>query len=208
MNLDKLFPMQKVLDDRILDKHPELKGQNNLDWKILALQVELGECANEWRGFKKWSKDREPRTRKRIDCEKCDGTGIGTKYLKNCSRCKGSGKRKINPLLEEFVDCLHFILSIGNEVKCEANQSIKMINSHTDWILENRDVKNTTITEQFIIVFADITEFYHLRGSDEYYQMASEFFILGEKLGFTDKQVEQAYISKNEINHARQQNGY
>ncbi|GGA31310.1 hypothetical protein GCM10011384_20990 [Psychrobacillus lasiicapitis] len=30
---------------------PELRGQNNPDWKILVLQVELGECANEWRGF-------------------------------------------------------------------------------------------------------------------------------------------------------------
>ena len=40
MNLSKLFEMQRELDERIMDEHPELKGQNNLDWKILALQVE------------------------------------------------------------------------------------------------------------------------------------------------------------------------
>lgn len=40
MNLSKLFEEQQKLDEHIMDEHPELKGQNNLDWKILALQVE------------------------------------------------------------------------------------------------------------------------------------------------------------------------
>jgi dimeric dUTPase (all-alpha-NTP-PPase superfamily) len=53
--------LQSELDSHIMDEHPELKGQDNSDWKVLALLVELGECANEWRGFKKWSKDQDPR---------------------------------------------------------------------------------------------------------------------------------------------------
>nr|QRZ17780.1 dUTP diphosphatase [Virgibacillus sp. AGTR] len=56
MNLNKLFPIQKELDTRI-EREKGLEGQNLLDKKILALQVELGELANEWRGFKFWSKD-------------------------------------------------------------------------------------------------------------------------------------------------------
>lgn len=49
MNLQKLFETQTQLDEHIYTKHPELHGQDNLDWKILALQVELGELANEWK---------------------------------------------------------------------------------------------------------------------------------------------------------------
>ncbi|GAA0415215.1 hypothetical protein GCM10008934_02680 [Virgibacillus salarius] len=47
MNLDKLFPIQKELDTRI-EREKGLEGQDLLDKKILALQVELGELANEW----------------------------------------------------------------------------------------------------------------------------------------------------------------
>ena len=63
MNLKNLFETQAALDEHIMQEHPELRGQNNLDWKLLALQVELGKCANKWRGFKKWSKDQKPRTK-------------------------------------------------------------------------------------------------------------------------------------------------
>lgn len=39
MNLEKLFEMQRVLDERII-KEKGLEGQNLLPQKILALQVE------------------------------------------------------------------------------------------------------------------------------------------------------------------------
>lgn len=58
MNLTKLFETQKQLDDRIIEKHG-LQDMDRLPYLVLALQVELGECANEWRGFKYWSEDRE-----------------------------------------------------------------------------------------------------------------------------------------------------
>ena len=49
MNLDfkKLFEMQGALDAHIINEK-ELEGQDLLPMKILALQVELGELANEW----------------------------------------------------------------------------------------------------------------------------------------------------------------
>jgi dimeric dUTPase (all-alpha-NTP-PPase superfamily) len=57
MNLTKLFETQKILRDRIGYNEPD-----RFDKLILALLVEIGECANEWRGFKFWSKDQEQRT--------------------------------------------------------------------------------------------------------------------------------------------------
>ncbi|MFP7202720.1 dUTP diphosphatase, partial [Lysinibacillus halotolerans] len=94
MNLQKLFEAQRVLDEHILNEHPVQENENRLEKKILALQVELGECANEWRGFKFWSTDQEPRTRKYL-----------TDYTEQDSHL-GVGAVWVNPLLEEYVDCL------------------------------------------------------------------------------------------------------
>jgi dimeric dUTPase (all-alpha-NTP-PPase superfamily) len=188
LNIAKLFEMQRVLDDHILDQHPELKGQNNLDWKVLALLVELGECANEWRGFKKWSKDQEPRTEKH--CEKCNGDGwYHDDFLGNVT-CKNHK----NPLLEEYVDCLHFILSIGLEMEIE---KIKVLS-----------LKKETLTVQFIHLFNAATILKINYSESAYLMFLSAFIGLGELLGFTWEQVEEAYFAKNEINHQRQVSGY
>ena len=96
INLVELFRAQKILDDRIVDEH-NLQGQDLLPKKILSLLVELGELCQEWRGFKFWSSDQEPRTKEVL------GWVNPQKYK--------------NPLLEEFSDCLHFILSIGNDLE-------------------------------------------------------------------------------------------
>src|SRR5690554_588421 len=109
MNLSNLFKIQKQLDDRII-KEKGLEGQDLLDKKILALQVELGELANEWRGFKFWSTNQNPRTR--VYYGPPELPDVGT---------------YVNPLLEEYVDCLHFILSIGLELK------IDQVNIETDY---------------------------------------------------------------------------
>lgn len=196
MNLQYLFEIQAGLDAHIEEEHPELQGQNNLDWKILALQVELGECANEWRGFKKWSKDQEPRILRRIDCNKCMGTGFGKGWLKNCSGCGGSGKIKLNPLLEEYVDCLHFILSIGLELD-RKNEVLPYayINSPNASVDE--------IIGQFNLVFRNT---WNVDG--DYYFLINNFIELGSMLGFTWEQIETAYLAKNKINHERQVNGY
>ena len=196
MNLDKLFEMQKVLDERIV-REKGLEGRDTLPEKILALQVELGECANEWRRFKFWSEDREPKTLVRIDCEVCTGTGIGTNFLKNCPSCKGSGKWKTNPLLEEYVDCLHFILSIGLEH--EFNEMLP---------LSIESITCVDITRQFTMLMRTDWEIYE-EGDGAYYHEGLELFLgLGEMLGFTWDQIESAYYAKNEINHVRQAEGY
>ncbi|ENH96710.1 hypothetical protein J416_09439 [Gracilibacillus halophilus YIM-C55.5] len=93
MNIHQLMDAQQELD-RHIEKEQGINGKDYQDEKILALQVEVGELANEWRGFKFWSRDREPRTKKMDELK-------GYK----------------NPLLEEYADGLSFILSIGNDLK-------------------------------------------------------------------------------------------
>src|SRR5690625_439798 len=128
MNLEKLFQAQKELDDRII-KEKGLQGQDLLDKKILALLVELGELAQNWRGFKIWSEDQEPRNY----CMACE---IPEVEAHDCH----------NPLLEEYVDCLHFILSIGLEMDFEPEENYK------------RYYENST-EQQFLAVFWAASEF-------------------------------------------------
>ena len=215
MNLKNLFNMQHVLDQRIIDKHPELKGQDNLEWKILALQVELGECANEWRGFKKWSTDQKPRTFKRVDCPDCKKKGYyrgnpptdkikGVHGLGNhwyhCNTCAGYLVIDKKPLLEEYVDCLHFILSIGIEL------------GFVD--IEIWRLPEESSMKYFMKCFENINSLYFVyvvKGQvtkEMYEYLFASFIALGESLGFTREQIEQAYFEKNAINHNRQESGY
>ncbi|WP_459198533.1 dUTP diphosphatase [Bacillus subtilis] len=216
MNLQKMFEMQKALDERII-KEKGLEGQDLLPNLILALQVELAECANEWRGFKYWSNDREPRIKIEHFCPTCEGTGdenhdINLQYLEEghaaepyskCQDCNGSGKiGESNPLLEEYVDCLHFILSIGNRI----GYAHENLGKWTDF----------TIVNQFNHLFGYASDLYKAIHEDWFeeklFDTYDEFFAgfigLGKMFGLTHEQIEAAYMEKNAVNHQRQQEGY
>lgn len=202
MNLTKLFETQAELDEHIMQEHPELRGQDNLDWKILALQVELAECANEWRGFKKWSKDQEPRTT--VRCFRCVGTGQRWNYDDNyctCEWCNGTGSLK-NPLLEEYVDCLHFALSIGNELGYTEFSEERM----NEYLAQVSEVERVDITGHFIAI--NYITACMLEDEIHYEQALFEILDLGARLGFTWEQIEAAYFAKNKVNHERQESGY
>ena len=206
MNLEKLFKMQKELDKRILERFPKLRNENLLDKKILALQVELGELAQNWRGFKFWSEDQEPRIKdyKQIKCKWCSGSGDdGTGVCPDC-RSSGDVYKEYNPLLEEYVDCLHFILSIGLELGYQYISTYRM------------NVSEDAITE-FNLLMANVSGMWlssttkhgvKFRINEDYRKIFSIFISLGELLGFTWKQIEQAYLEKNKINHERLESGY
>lgn len=204
MNLEKLFEKQRELDERILDRFPELRNEDLLDKKILALQVELGELAQNWRGFKFWSKDQEPRIKdyKQMKCKWCNGSGDDGTGV--CPDCKSSGDvyKEYNPLLEEYVDCLHFILSIGLELGMDE------VADELDFEYAGRD-----IIDCFVDLNSDITDLYYIRENDDlnsylHESLFSKFIRLGELLGFTWDEIEQAYFEKNAENHRRQEVGY
>ncbi|MFB4258992.1 dUTP diphosphatase [Shouchella clausii] len=218
MNLKRLFQIQEELDNAIVEKKG-LQGRNLLSERILALQVELGECANEWRGFKFWKQNPLPQTKKEIECTTCNGTGDenyeanfeslmeekGSVPHKECTSCNGSGIAGYkNPLLEEYVDCLHFFLSIGISI------------GHTDFeAWEYSYTKDET--KQFLAVFGQIDNIRIIFEDKDniepddcvvYETAFAHFLALGKMLGFTWGEIEQAYLQKNEINHKRQETGY
>lgn len=191
MNLSKLFETQRVLDERIELEHPLVDGEDRLAKKILALQVELGELANEWRGFKFWSNDQEPSVER--ECQGCGGSGEAF-FVGDCEECRGTGTT--NKLLEEYVDCLHFILSIGLE-----DAGFCVYNWHYEPLV---NVKGDVIA-QFYSLFKSIIDF----SEEDTLELTIELFLgLGDVLGFTWEQIENAYYSKNAINHTRQETGY
>jgi dimeric dUTPase (all-alpha-NTP-PPase superfamily) len=93
--------------------------------------------------------------------------------------------------LEEYVDGLHFLLSIGN-----------FLDERSPWIVT---VKCESIPKQF----RSLAKLSGMMYDDNYYsQLFAEYLGLGEMLGFTWEQIEEAYMDKNEVNHARQDNNY
>jgi dimeric dUTPase (all-alpha-NTP-PPase superfamily) len=175
MNLEKLFQTQKVLRDRIGYNEPD-----RFNKLILALLVELGECAQEWRGFKFWSVNQIPHT---------SAVRVPTMMDED--------KEFYNPLLEEYVDGLHFVLELGLE-----------LNFNTDLFLYSTE-QYDDINAQFIWIHNTVTEVYMYTNEENYeLLLESEYLGLGEMLGFTWEQIEDAYFEKNKINHQRQEVGY
>jgi len=209
MSLEKLFEMQKVLDERII-KEKGLGGQDLTLNTVTALIVELGEFANEGRWFKHWSNDQEARTKS--ICEDCGGDGVTGLYDDVDCFCENT----TNPLLEEYVDCLHFFLSLANK---KGWQDLMYIHEDAIWEVEEEGFDGG-LSGAFVEMVYHLTNAFIKKDNGEdiagmtftQFSFRSAWFIfiaigiVGFK--FTLEQIEQAYIVKNEINHQRQENGY
>lgn len=120
--------------------------------------------------------------------------------LANETRCfkfwslKGPSDKET--ILAEYVDGIHFILSLGIEKGFIPKVELRSLLNQTD------------ITTQFIAIYGSINEF-RIHLTDATFQTVfSEYLLLGEMLGFSAKDVETAYITKNEVNYERQKQGY
>lgn len=119
--------------------------------------------------------------------------------LANETRCfkfwstKGASERSV--LLEEFVDSIHFMLSLGNMKGY----------SLTEWpdVQEEAD-----LTEQFIETTQKITHFIADSSEENYKAIWHAYGKLAYNMQFTVADIIEAYISKNEKNYERQKSGY
>jgi dimeric dUTPase (all-alpha-NTP-PPase superfamily) len=118
--------------------------------------------------------------------------------LANETRCfkfwshKPASERNI--ILEEYVDGIHFLLSIGLENGIEE--------------LSIKPIKKNTITEQFICLYNVFSLMYVYFTPRAYSEAWSAYVGLAKLLGFEWNEVEEAYGAKNTINHARQESWY
>lgn len=98
-------------------------------------------------------------------------------------------------ILEEYVDNIHFLLSIGLEKGFT--------------FTEGEIIKTTrSKTEQFNKVFEMCMNFHKEQSKANYIELFTAYLQLASLLGFTENDIQQAYYKKNEVNFARQDAGY
>lgn len=131
--------------------------------------------------------------------------------LANTTRCfkhwstKGMMDKEV--VLDELADCLHFYLSIGNQLGDEYCD----IDIESGWI---SSTVNYALTFELLVLYSHLGKLGNecsVSGVDleEIYQSVGDsIFKVIDVLGFTDKEVEQAYLKKHEENYKRQREGY
>ncbi|MGG5254832.1 dUTP diphosphatase [Neobacillus sp. SM06] len=108
---------------------------------------------------------------------------------------KPSSEKQV--ILEEFVDGIHFILSLGLESGFDERL-----------IAVEENPSAVTINEQFLKIYRSVCDFQTSRRLEDYRAVIEYYLQLAVQLGITNEEIEQAYIQKNEVNYKRQENNY
>ncbi|MCC5892999.1 dUTP diphosphatase [Exiguobacterium sp.] len=98
-------------------------------------------------------------------------------------------------ILEEYVDGMHFLLSLGLALGYE-RESFPAGSSYLD------------ATDAFLDVFRKVTNFGLSKTEAMYETLMAAYLELGYTLGFNEELIMMAYVSKNQMNHERQDQGY
>ncbi|WP_097025399.1 dUTP diphosphatase [Clostridium peptidivorans] len=120
----------------------------------------------------------------------------------NTTRCfkywSNKGPEAKEVILDEAADCLHFILSLINLTNIQAKFNLEDIAMSAKLVLEIGPVNLIT---GFNTLFELVTK--------EYWEDALKSLIaLVTVLGFTLKELHEAYLKKHEVNYQRQRLGY
>ncbi len=106
---------------------------------------------------------------------------------------KTMSKDKI--VIEEFIDGLHFIVSVGVDM------------NNKDWKIEIKDNKKD-FNEQLMQTYVLFIKYAKTDDLDDYQKALKSFITLGAILNFTYEKMFQAYLLKNEENIRRQDTNY
>lgn len=98
-------------------------------------------------------------------------------------------------ILEEFVDCLHFTVSLGIGMEIEFNTV------EIDYI-KSEDLSSLFISAIDKIIDLDIND------KSSYNLMLNSILSIANSLGFESSEIFDAYVEKNNTNHERQKNNY
>ncbi|GEN51849.1 dUTP diphosphatase [Halobacillus faecis] len=118
--------------------------------------------------------------------------------LANETRCfkfwstKGPSDKSV--ILEEYVDGVHFLLSLGLDLQYR----------YTSTELVESDSQTTA----FLSVYSSIENLRMEKDEQSYVKAFYDYLILGLTLGITEKELIEAYERKNAINFERQDKGY
>lgn len=215
INLVNIFEKQAQLNAETAAKHVEyqVRSREQLTKNyIFAALCEIGEMSNEWGQFKIWKSSRKE-NRKAI-CKKCSGEGKF--HGEDCPYCHNG---YVNPLREEYVDVVHFVVSVAIGFDLNPNDFLstykrKNVSGEDTYQLildlyENLVYANILIEElqnhQNENLFQKINQKERLNVAKD---LLDTLLHLGYSLGFDDEEIENAYFDKHRINQVRQANNY
>jgi dimeric dUTPase (all-alpha-NTP-PPase superfamily) len=121
--------------------------------------------------------------------------------LANETRCfkfwsvRPSSEKEI--ILEEFVDGIHFILSLGLE--CGFDKSVLEI---------SEEAVSSDVNNQFLAIYEQLSVFQKSKNAEDYIVLFKAYMKLANLLGISNEEMVEAYFKKNEVNYQRQQNNY
>ena len=99
--------------------------------------------------------------------------------------------------LVEYVDCLHFALSLANYYSEDSEKYILPYNAVEIQVSIESNTYMATLNK--IVNYMDWNNIFYA---------FVYLFVLGNKLGFTWEEIYSAYKKKNEVNYQRLRNGY
>ena len=104
---------------------------------------------------------------------------------------KNISKEKV---LEEYVDCLHFYLTLF--IYKDLNKDVTMGKIKNDF------------NEMTLDLYKSITKLQEKLSKENLYESFKIFLAIGKKLGFEWKEIEEYYLMKNKVNFQRLKNNY
>lgn len=211
MNFKKLQEMQRALDDAILKEKPEMTAEERFEKTLVALSVEIAELANTAEHFKFWKENKGKIDNKRFIVSSVIVNKITTMCYYDEDNDKYIAKEQAHKLtlVEEASDCLHFILSLANQLIVELYSDENEV--HRSHILDFIFNRNNGLEADFLSLIRSVSRLtYSLALIDErnINLILSIFIIYCNELGITQEELEQAYYDKNEINYQRLKEGY
>ncbi|MCM3619188.1 dUTP diphosphatase [Sutcliffiella horikoshii] len=204
MSLENMLKTQEDLDNRIItEKGIVWTEEERFCNTLVALDVELSEFANEGRWFKVWSDKQTPK----VEQDYCEFEDYPHFKIKTPIA-----------LLEEYVDGVHFFLSLANqkgwgELLYFAEEAIEDIRE--DGFDGGLNGAYLELKRWLGVVGVEKDEENYIKVlglSKHQFSFKNAWFIfiaIGMvQYNFTFEQIAEAYFAKNKINHERQTNGY
>lgn len=100
--------------------------------------------------------------------------------------------------LEEYVDILHFILTVG--LRYRHHKLIKHYSLHI--------AERTDLTRALICLYESVLDFRKAPSIENYLNLWMQFLSVGKVAGFNENDIYDAYVIKNKVNYERQAEGY
>lgn len=167
-----------------------MRGSQSMDWTTLyTMQEKLDTYIEE---------NHELSPGKRFE-ERLLAFLVELGELANETRCfkfwSKEGRSSREDILEEYVDGLHFLLSLGLQ---------------KGYSFSGTEITSTSLseTEQFLEIFSNGIAFQKESNVENYEKLFISFMQLGNLLGFQEQEIQGAYQDKNKVNFQRQDDGY